>query len=96
MKKYGFQEDSEKWYQELEISSKYHIYFYIEIYKDNPADKVNIVVSDKDFGFIYDYQKLMNSPRNMVASMVNRKVEQIMEELQALKILSGHIKGEFI
>lgn len=66
---------------------------------DIPVDgsDIRIDVLDDDFMQPYDYQHFLESnPKNKLAKLVKKQVEEQMQRLQDTGVLSGHKYGEYI
>lgn len=66
---------------------------------DIPVDgsDIRIDVLDDDFMQPYDYQNFLEiNPKNKLAQLVKKQVEEQMQRLQDAGVLSGHTYGEYI
>lgn len=95
MQSLGFYDRGDYWGFYNEIAEG--IDFFIDIYKDNPYNRVSIRVIDDDFGQYYDYQKILNiNPTNKFALNIFNIVEDYLAKFQENGVLSGHIRGEYV
>lgn len=79
----------DKRWKDTEIS------FVVKIPED--GSDIDIVTIDDDFGQAYDYQYILEkNPNNECANIVKSQVEEWMEYLQNIGVLSGHEYGEYI
>jgi hypothetical protein len=77
------------------LDDKYDIEFYVRVYPDD-LDHPYINIVDGNFGQPYDYQYILNRSNNPIALQIKELVEEEMERLQGLGVLSGHVRGEYI
>lgn len=91
------------WYYFRSIVPKYDISFGVLFPAEGGSpDDLRIDVLDEEFGQPYDYQHMLamaaehGSRPNRVALMARDAVEDEMERLQSLGILSGHERGAYI
>lgn len=97
MKRNGFIENGETWALFKRVGNpRYEISFDMVIPKDVP-EKFRLDVFDEDFGQPYDYQDILkHNPSCIPALRVWVEVEEIMQRLSALGIVTGHVFGEYI
>ena len=85
------------WYfiRPLNVSKGLDIDFCVKIPKD--GSDIRIDVLDTAYCQPYDYQYILSkNPTFATAQKVQEEVEKWMEYLQDKKVLSGHVKGEYI
>lgn len=82
------------WYFYRDLGNE--ISFSVTINK-NDVEDLKIDILDEDYCQPYDYQYMSSFGLiNPIACEVDKKVECWMEYLQNHRVLSGHIKGEYV
>lgn len=74
----------------------FEVVIYIKIPKDS-TDTISIEVLDDDFMQPYDYQYILqHTPEHKTANIVKEQVEQLMQQLCAVGIITGWLPGMYI
>ena len=81
----------------LDIPNNYNIEITFDVHIPIDGSDINIQVIDEDFCQPYDYQYMLeNNPNFTLALLVRECVEEQMQKLQDVGILSGHNKYDYI
>lgn len=109
MEKLGFvlemDEDGTKWVANIPLK-EYKIFndkneycLEISLPANHSDDDLDIVVINEELSSPFDYQYVLSHPyrkKNMVAKAVKEEVENIIEKLQKVNLISGHKKNDYI
>jgi hypothetical protein len=60
------------------------------------CDSVFIDVIDEEFLQLYDYQRMLRNPENVVALEIHSRVQAIMKRLSDAGIIEGWVANEYI